>query len=275
MSALAASRESASRESVGRLTQRRVALSEWTKLRSVRSTRWSLLATLLLIIGIGILACVVFESRWAHLSPDDRRHFHPLRANLAGVNFAQLAIGVLGVLVITAEYSTGMIRATFSAVPKRLPVLWGKAIVFGAVAFVVSLPAIFIVFFVGQAILTGQHINIGITHPGVIRALFGAPLYLTVMGLFGLGLGAIVRNTAAGISLLAGIVFVLPPIIGLLPSSVANSIDPYLPSNAGGAIWTITPDPNTLAPWAGLAVFAAYAAASIAIAAVLLNRRDT
>jgi ABC-2 type transport system permease protein len=265
----------ASRTSVGRLTQRRVALSEWTKLRSVRSTRWSLLATLLLIMGLGIIACLVFESRWPHLSPGDRRHFHPLRANLAGVNFAQLSIGVLGVLVMTAEYSTGMIRSTFSAVPKRLPVLWAKALVFGAVAFVVSLPAVFIVFFVGQAILSGQHINIGISHPGVIRALFGAALFLTVMGVFGLGLGAIVRNTAAGIALLAGIVFVLPPIIGLLPSSVSNSIDPYLPSNAGGAIWTINPDPNTLAPWAGLALFAAYAAVAIGIAAVLLNRRDT
>ena len=252
-----------------------MALSEWTKLRSVRSTRWSLLATLLLIMGLGIIACLVFESRWPHLSPGDRRHFHPLRANLAGVNFAQLSIGVLGVLVMTAEYSTGMIRSTFSAVPKRLPVLWAKALVFGAVAFVVSLPAVFIVFFVGQAILSGQHINIGISHPGVIRALFGAALFLTVMGVFGLGLGAIVRNTAAGIALLAGIVFVLPPIIGLLPSSVSNSIDPYLPSNAGGAIWTINPDPNTLAPWAGLALFAAYAAVAIGIAAVLLNRRDT
>jgi ABC-2 type transport system permease protein len=265
----------ASTVSVGRVTQRRVALSEWTKLRSVRSTRWALLATLLLIIGIGILACAVFESRWPHLNPGDRASFHPLRANLAGVNFAQLSIGVLGVLVITGEYSTGMIRATFSAVPKRLPVLWGKALVFGLVAFLVSLPAVFIVFFAGQAILSGQHINIGISHPGVLRALFGAALFLTVMGLFGLGLGAIVRSTAGGIALLAGIVFVLPPILDLLPTSVANSISPYLPSNAGGAVWTINPDAHTLAPWAGLALFAGYAAASIAVAALLMNRRDT
>ncbi|HWC85346.1 MAG TPA: hypothetical protein VG388_02335 [Solirubrobacteraceae bacterium] len=260
---------------VGRVTQRRVALSEWTKLRSVRSTRWSLLATLVLTIGIGILACAVFENRWAHLSLHERLDFHPLRASLVGVNFAQLAIGVLGVLVITGEYSTGMIRATFSAVPKRLPVLWGKALVFGVVAFVVSLPAVFIVFFGGQAILSGQHIDIAISHPGVVRALVGAALYLSVMGLFGLGLGAIVRNTGAGIALLAGLVFVLPPIVGLLPSSVSDSINPYLPSNAGGAVWTINPDPNTLAPWAGLAVFAGYAALAIAIAAVLLMRRDT
>ena len=260
---------------VGRVTQRRVALSEWTKLRSVRSTRWALLATVLLIIGIGILACAVFESRWPNLSPGERLRFHPLRANLAGVNFAQLSIGVLGVLVITGEYSTGMIRSTFSAVPKRLPVLWGKALVFGTVAFAISLPAVLIVFFAGEAILSGQHINIALSYPGVIRALFGAALYLTVMGLFGLGLGAIVRSTAGGIAALATIVFVLPPIMDLLPSSISNSIDPYLPSNAGGAIWTITPDPNTLAPWAGLAVFAAYAAVAIAIAALLLTRRDT
>jgi hypothetical protein len=260
---------------VGRVTQARVALSEWTKLRSVRSTRWSLLATIVLTIGIGVLACVVFETRWPNLSPQERAHFHPLRASLVGVNFAQLAIGVLGVLVITAEYSTGMIRASFSAVPKRLPVLWGKAIVFGVTAFVLTLPTVVIVFFVGQAILSGEHINIGISHPGVIRALLGAALYLTVMGLFALGLGAIVRNTAGGIASLAAIVFVLPPVVTLLPSSVANSIDPYLPSNAGGAVWTINPDPNTLAPWAGLGLFAGYAALSLAIAAVLLLRRDT
>jgi ABC-2 type transport system permease protein len=261
--------------SLAGVTQRRVAVSEWTKLRSVRSTRWTLLVTLLLIIGIGLLACAVFEARWPHLGADERAHFHPLRANLAGVNFAQLAIGVLGVLVITAEYSTGMIRSTFMAVPKRLPVLWGKALVFGAVALAISLPAVFIVFFAGQAILSGQHINISISHPGVLRALFGAPLYLTVMGLFALGLGAIVRNTAGGISALAGIVFVLPPVLDLLPSSVSNAVGPYLPSNAGGAVWTINPDPNTLAPWTGFAVFCAYAAVALVIAAVLMRRRDT
>ncbi len=277
MSAVAAQSPAVAAESpaVGRVTQRRVALSEWTKLRSVRSTRWSLVVMLLLIIGVGILACLVFESRWSRLSPGDRHHFHPLRVNLVGVNFAQLAIGVLGVLVMTAEYSTGMIRSTFSAVPKRLPVLWGKALVFGAVAFVVTLPAVFIAFFAGQAILSGQHINIGISHAGVVRTLFGAALYLMIMGLFGLGLGAIVRNTAAGIALMAGIVFVLPPILDLLPASTANSISPYLPSNAGGAIWTINPDPHTLSPWAGIALFAAYAAVAIAIAAVLMRRRDT
>ncbi|MGI8922307.1 MAG: ABC transporter permease [Solirubrobacteraceae bacterium] len=259
----------------GRVTQARVALSEWTKLRSVRSTRWALFVALGMIVGIGILACVVFASRWPHLPADERLHFRPLRVNLAGVALAQLAIGVLGVLVITGEYSTGMIRSTFSAVPKRLPVLWAKAGVFGAVVFAVSLPAVFIVFFAGQAILSGQHIQIAFSHPGVARALVGSALFLMVMGLFGLGLGAIIRNTAGGIAALAGIVFVLPPIVSLLPSSWADAINPYLPSNAGGAVWTINPEPHTLAPWAGFAAFCAYAAASLAIAAVLLRRRDT
>lgn len=189
----------------GRVTQRRVALSEWTKLRSVRSTRWSLLVAILLIVGIGILVCVVFNSKWPRLGAEERNHFHPLRVNLAGVEFAQLAFGVLGVLAITAEYSTGMIRATFSAVPKRLPVLWAKALVFGAVAFAVSLPAVIVVFFAGQAILSGQHIDIALSHPGVLRALVGAALFMTVMGLFGLGLGAVFRSTPAGISALAAI----------------------------------------------------------------------
>lgn len=256
------------------VTQRRVVRSEWTKLVSLRSTRWALAATLLLAIGIGLLACIVFESRWAHLSPGDRANFHPLSVSLAGVNFAQLSLGVLGVLAITGEYSTGMIRSTLAAVPKRLPMLWGKALVFGATALAVSLPATFIVFFAGQAILSGEHINIALSHPGVFRALIGAPLFLTAMGLFGLALGAILRSTAGGIAALAGIVFVLPPIIGLLPTSVANSIDPYLPSNAGGAIWTINPDPGTLAPWAGFGIFCAYVAIAMAIAAVLLVRRD-
>jgi ABC-2 type transport system permease protein len=262
---------------IGRVTQARVARSEWTKLRSLRSTRWALLVTLLLIVGIGILACTVFESRWPNLSPQDKARFliHRLRINLAGVGIAQLSVGVLGVLVISGEYSTGMIRSTFAAVPKRLPVLWAKVAVFAAVTFAVTLPAVVVVFFAGQGILSGRHLQISFSDPGVARAVIGAALFLTVMGVFGLGIGAIVRHTAGGIVALVGIMFVLPPILGLLPSSWSDAINPYLPSNAGGSIWTVTPDPHTLSPWAGFALFCGYAAASLAIAAVLMRRRDT
>jgi ABC-type transport system involved in multi-copper enzyme maturation permease subunit len=260
---------------IGRVTQARVAVSEWTKLRSLRSTRWALFVTLLLTIGIGILACSVFAARWPHLGLIDRLRFKPLRVSLAGVNIAQLSIGVLGVLVISGEYTTGMIRSTFAAVPKRLPVLWAKTAVFAAVTFAVSLPAVLIVFFAGQSIITDTHKQLSFSDPGVPRAVIGAALFLTVMGIFGLAIGAIVRHTAGAIVTLVAILFVLPPILSLLPSSWSNAINPYLPSSAAGTLWTITPDAHTLAPWAGFALFCGYTAATLAIAAVLLVRRDT
>jgi ABC-2 type transport system permease protein len=260
---------------VGRVTQARVARSEWTKLRSLRSTRWALFVTLLLTIGIGILACSVFAARWPNLNFSDRLRFHPLRVSLAGVNLAQLSIGVLGVLVISGEYSTGMIRSTFAAVPKRLPVLWAKVGVFAALTFAITLPAVLIVFFVGQSILSSQHIQTSFSSPGVARAVIGASLFLTVMGVFGLGIGAIVRHTAGAIVTFVAVLFVLPPILSLLPSSWDNAINPYLPSTAANALWTITPDAHSLAPWAGFALFCGYAVAAVAIGAVLLVRRDT
>jgi hypothetical protein len=258
----------------GRVTQMHVAVSEWTKLWSVRSTRWSLLAALLFTIGLGALACAVFAHHYPHMSANEQADFHPLEPNLVGMQLAQLAIGVLGVLIITAEYSTGMIRASFTAVPKRLPVLWAKVGVFGAVTFALMLPAVLITFFVGQAILSRHHISTTFGAPHVARVLVGAALYLTVVGLFGLGLGAIVRNTAGGIASFAAIMFVLPPLMNVLPSNWNSAASPYLPLQAGEAILSTTPGGH-LSPWLGLALFAGYAAASIAVAAVLLVRRDT
>ena len=258
----------------GRVTQARVALSEWTKLRSVRSTRWSLLAAFLFTVGIAAIACAVVGHHYPQMSPRDKADFHPLEVNLAGVQLAQLAIGVLGVLIITAEYSTGMIRASFTAVPKRLPVLWAKIGVFGAVTFSLMLPAVLIAFFVGQAILSRHHINVAFSAPHVARVLVGAALYLTVVGLFGLGLGAIVRSTAGGISAFAAIMFVLPPLMNVLPASWNHAASPYLPLQAGEAILATTPGGH-LSPWVGLLLFAGYAAVAIAVAAVLLVRRDT
>src|SRR4051812_201084 len=258
----------------GRVTQLHVALSEWTKLWSVRSTRWSLLAAVLFTIGIAALACAVVAHHYPQMSPGDKADFHPLEPNLAGVQLAQLAIGVLGVLIITAEYSTGMIRASFTAVPKRLPVLWAKIGVFGIVTFALMLPSVLVAFFIGQAILSGHHIDTTFGAPHVARALVGAALYLTVVGLFGLGLGAIVRNTAGGIASFAAILFVLPPLMNVLPSSWNRAASPYLPLQAGEAILSTTPGGH-LSPWVGLALFAGYAGAAIAVAAVLLVRRDT
>jgi ABC-2 type transport system permease protein len=258
----------------GRVTQARVVLSEFTKLRSVRSTWYSLGTAVVATIGLAALVPAIAGHHYTQMSAQDKADFHPLEVNFVGVQLAQLAIGVLGVLVITAEYSTGMIRASFTAVPKRLPVLWAKTIVYAATLLVLMIPSVLIAFVIGQAILSRHHINIAFSHPGVARAVFGAALYMTVVGLFGLGLGAIVRNTAGGISSFAAIMFVLPPLLNVLPASWNHAASPYLPLAAGEAILAITPG-NHLSPWVGLLLLCGYAAAALGVAAVLLVRRDT
>ena len=258
----------------GRLTQLGVFRSEWTKLYSLRSTRYSLLAAAGMTIGFGIIAAVANVSRWSSMSTADKAVFDPLATSLLGVRFGVLAIGVLGVLLITGEYTTGMIRSTMTAVPKRLPVLWAKAAVYALVAFAISTPAALIAFFAGKAILSGQHIQIAFSHPGVPRAVLGAAVYLTLAGLFAMGLGAVMRNTAAGIATFAGVMFVIPPLITILPSSISTSITPYLPSNAGDAVMQIGRHANTLSAGAGAAVFAAYVALMITASALLLIKRD-
>ena len=178
-------------------------------------------------------------------------------------------------LVITAEYSTGMIRASFTAVPKRLPVLWGKTIVFASITFALMLPAVLVAFFASQSILSRHHANVSFSDPHVARAVIGAALYLTVIAVFSLGLGAIIRNTAGGIAAFAAILFVIPPLMNVLPQSWNDAASRYLPSNAGRAIIALTPDSNSLSPWVGFAVLCGYAAAILGVAAILLMRRDT
>ena len=279
MSAVTAFPTPRTRIHTGRVTQMRVAVSEWTKLRTLRSTRYALLAGVAMTIGFAIIPALVNASRWSTMSAADRAGFHPLETSLIGVTIAQLAIGVLGVLVISGEYSTGMIRSTFAAVPKRLPVLWAKAGVFGLVTLVLALPSTLIAFFSAQAILRGHSLNghdiaLSFSDPGVARAVIGGALYLTLIGLLGLGLGAILRNTAGGISALAAILFVLPPLTSVLPASWGDTISPYLPSNAGTAIMQTGHPAHTLAPWTGLGLLAGYTAVAIALAAIQLRRRD-
>jgi hypothetical protein len=210
------------------------------------------------------------------MSPHERADRHPLDIALAGVNVSQLAVAVLGVLVITGEYSTGMIRASFGAVPKRLPVLWAKTAVFGVVTFLLVLPSVLIAFFASQAILSRHHIlQISFSHPGVARSVIGGAVYVLLVGVFALGIGAIIRNTAGGIATFAGIFFVLPPLMNVLPASWNHAISKYLPSEAGRQIFSLTHDSSSLSPlWGGL-LFAGYCAAVLALAAVLLVRRDT
>ena len=262
-------------ETTGRVVFRRVLLSEWTKLRSVRSTKWSLAVGFLLTIAFPLIFALVTSSHWGSMSPQERADRHPLDIALAGVNVAQLAIAVLGVLLISAEYSTGSIRSTFTAVPKRLPVLWAKLLDYSLVSIVLMVPAVLVSFFASQAILARHDIlQISFTQAGVARSVLGGALYVMLVGIFALAIGAIVRNTAGGIAAFAGIFFVLPPLMFVLPTSWNNAISQYLPSNAGRQLFALQHAAHTLTPLTGGLVFAAYCAAAIVIAAALLVRRD-
>lgn len=260
----------------GRVSQRRVLRSEWTKLWTLRSTRWSLLAGFVAMAGLGILVAAVQMGRWAQLAPHERAAYDSLDTAVgAGYNVAQLAIGVLGVLVISGEYSTGMIRSSLMAAPRRLPVLWAKIAVFAAVTFVLMLIASLISFFGVQAIVAQQHQQHALGDPGALRVVVGTALFLTVLGVMTTGIGALVRNTAGGIALFVGLLFVLPGITAILPASIANAVSPYLPLSAGTAVATSTFDnAQHLSPWGGFALFCGYAALAVAAAAVGLLRRD-
>jgi ABC-2 type transport system permease protein len=260
----------------GRVTQARVILSEWTKLHSLRSTRWSLLAAVVLTIGLPAIFAAVTSSHWGSMSPHERADRHPLDIAQAGVNLSQLAIGVLGVLVITGEYATGMIRASFTAVPKRLPVLWAKIVVFGVVSFALMLPSVLIAFWVSQTILDRHHLlQISLSAPGVTRSVVGGAAYLMLFGIFCMAMGAIVRNTAGGIASFVALFFVIPPLLNVFPTSWQNAINPWIPNSAFRSIFQLTHGSHSLSPAGGLAVSLGYIAFAVAVAAVLLVRRDT
>ncbi|MDQ6648844.1 MAG: ABC transporter permease [Actinomycetota bacterium] len=256
------------------VTQLRVLRSEWTKLRSLRSTVFSLLAAVVFIIGFSALVPSLIVAHWPPRDPQDAIGFDPTSVSLAGVFLAQLAIGVLGVLLITGEYATGMIRATFAAVPRRLPVLWAKAAVYAGTTLLLTVPAVLGAFLIGQSILSAKHIETTLGAPHVLRAVVGSALYLVVVGLLGLGLGALLRNTAAAISTLFGLLFVLPILVRFLPSSWSGPIGKYLPSAAGQAITAVRAVPRDLSPWVGFGVFGLYALVVLALAAGRLLRSD-
>jgi ABC-type transport system involved in multi-copper enzyme maturation permease subunit len=258
-----------------KVTQARVVHSEWMKFRSLRSTLYTLLAAVVLMIGIGALFSAVSASQYHTFSAADKATFSPISTSLTGISFAVVAFGVLGVLLMSGEYSTGMIRASLTAVPRRLPVLWGKLAVFAGMIFSISLVTSFVSFFIGQALLSSHHLNVAITSPGALRSVIGAALYVTVAGMIGVALGALLRNTAAGISTFAAVFFVIPPLTGLLPASISNHLSQYLPSNAGEALWGGTHGvQNVLSPWTGFAVLCGYAVVVIAAGAWRLRRAD-
>jgi ABC-2 type transport system permease protein len=253
------------------LTQARVAYSEWVKLRSLRSTVVTLTASVVVTVGTGLLVCLITK---AHQAGAGQPNTNAATLSLYGAYFAPLTVGVLGVLLITGEYATGMIRATLSAVPRRLPVLWAKLAVFAAVTLATSEAALFVAFLAGQVLLARKHAGVSLAAPGVLGAVAGTGLYMMGVGLLGMALGFLIRNTAGAISTLLGLVLVLPVLVNVLPAGWTGHLAPYLPNSAGQAIMLVMPTSGFLAPWAGLGVFTAYIAVAIAAAAVSLAKRD-
>jgi ABC-2 type transport system permease protein len=255
----------------GRVTQLRVLHAEWIKLRSLRSTWFSLLASVVIIVGLGTL----FSEVRAHRFGDPRDlFFDPTQVSLRGVFLAQLAIGVLGVLVIAGEYTTGMIRSSLAAVPHRQPVLLAKVAVFALLAFVTAEIAAFCAFVFGQQALKITHLQASLSTPHAWRAILGAGIYITLIGLLGVGLGFLLRNTAGAIAVLVSIVLVLPLLAEALPSPYSTDVLKYLPLNAGTQIMTLHPDGTGLGPWAGLGITALYTITALVAGSVQLARND-
>jgi ABC-type transport system involved in multi-copper enzyme maturation permease subunit len=259
-----------------KVTGRRVLRSEWAKLWTLRSTWITLGLGLLFLVAFGLIASARYKSAvdsGEHMDADFARST-AVSLSLFGTNFAQLALGVLGVLVTAGEYSTGMIRSTLAAVPRRLPVLWAKAAVFGVVALAVSTIGVFVTFLVGRGIVSGTPAAMALSHQGAVRALCGGALYLGLVAVIGTALGALLRSVAGGISVLVAALMLIPGLVSLLPDSWANHISPYLPSNAGEAMFALHRDAHTLSPTAGLAVFLGWTGVALAGAAWRLVRAD-
>ncbi|HWG02579.1 MAG TPA: ABC transporter permease subunit [Trebonia sp.] len=249
--------------------------SEWTKIRSVRSTYWTLGALIVVGIGLGAAICAATASNFSQ--PGNHFLFDATaRSQTAFVELGQLVLMVLGALVITAEYSTGMIRTSLTSQPRRGTVYLGKGIVFTAMALVVSLVTSFIAFFVGQALLHSTGHAATLSDPNVMRAVVGSALYVGVIGLMAFAFGAIIRHTAGTIAAMVGILFILPLIVDVLPASWNDDINKWLPSSAGEALLSTIgrPGSNLYSAWPQFAITAAYTVILLIVGAVMFRKRD-
>jgi len=254
-------------------------MAEWTKIRSVRSTLWTLVIFAVVSLGLtGLITWLTIRalnSGQAGQGSDNGIAADPVNFILGtGLGLGQLAICVLGVLVITSEYSSGTIRASLLATPRRYPMLIAKGLVFSALVFVIGEAVAFGSFFIGAAIVH-SHFPVSLSQPNVTRAVIGSGLYLTVLGLFALAIGSLIRHTAGAITTVIGLVLVIFNLTGLLPSSWGAHIHAYMPTVAG---LLVTQDKEQagqlLSAWQGFGVFCAWTALLLIIGGYLLQRRD-
>ena len=263
-------------EGTGHANFGRLLLAEGTKLRTVRSTVWSFVILIVAVIGFTALFTWLTVNQWSSTSADNRAQLelNPVPQILgSGLFLGQLAICVLGVLVATSEYSTGMIRSTLLASPHRLRTLAAKCVVFTIPVFVIGEGLAFASYAIGKQIFASK-VHTSLSDPHVLRAVFGSGLYLAMLGLFALAIGQLIRHTAGAITTVIALVLVLVPLAGLLPGNLGKHISAYLPTNAGQQIMQIYPKDQILSAWQGFGIFGLWTAVLLAIAAWLLVWRD-
>jgi hypothetical protein len=246
--------------------------SEWLKLRSVRSTYLTLLAAAVVAVGVAVSTGTANAAQWSHLSAAQRAGFDPFTVSLFGMVLAQMAFGVLGVLAITSEHATGMIRTTFRAAPRRRAVLAAKAVVTGAVTTVAGTATAFTAFLTCQALLSTVQAGVPVTAPGALRAILGASCYMVIATLTGLGLGAIIRHAAGAITALFGLIMVLPQLVIVFPAPWNSWIERWLPEFH--PVIAQHPQNGLFSPGITIAVGVGYAAVALITAVLLVTRRD-
>ncbi|MGW2547031.1 ABC transporter permease subunit [Kitasatospora sp. NPDC001574] len=244
--------------------------SEWTKIRSVRSTIWTLALTFVITLGIGALLSLLTHNNFEEFQSDDSP-FDATGTAFSGIILGELAIIVFGVLAVGNEYSTGMIRVTLAAVPQRGTLLTGKAVVLGGLALAVSLVTAFLTFFVGQALLGDHSTDLG--EPNVLRAVFGAALYLTMLCLFSAGVTAMLHNQTLALGVLVPFFFLLSPILSAVPK--VKTLAHYFPDYAGSRMMLVyEQNGQPYGPWAGFLICLAWTVAALVGGALVLKRRD-
>ncbi|WP_019544957.1 ABC transporter permease [Streptomyces sulphureus] len=250
----------------------RVLRSEWTKLRSVRATRWTLIAAVLITAGLSALICVFTRADFDNMSRRSQATFDATYVSFTGMGIGQLAMMAFGVLVVSAEYSTGMIRSSLSAVPQRGLFLVCKVAVATGLVFVVGQITGFGTFYLGQWLL-GSH-SVGITEPGVLRAVVGAGLYMTLIGLFAMGLTFVLRSPVVSFIVLMPFFFIVSGILSSVGAT--QKIAHYLPDQAGTTIMAVVPQTldRPYGPWGGLLIMVGWTAAALVAGYFVLRERD-
>ncbi|MGN9760654.1 ABC transporter permease [Streptomyces sp. SD31] len=247
--------------------------SEWTKIRSVASTVWTLSLAVVVTIALGMLISGLSANEFDNMSERDRLSFDPTFVSFAGMTLGQLALIVFGVLVVSNEYSTGMIRTSLAAVPRRGTFLFSKIAVATGLALAVGMATSFVTFFLGQAML-GEH-KAAIGDPGVLRAVIGGGLYMTLIAMFSMGVAAMLRSPMLSLGILMPFFFLISNILGNVPAT--EKIGRYLPDQAGSKIMqVVTPvdDDTPYGPWGGLGIMVLWVIVALAGGYATLRKRD-